>query len=55
MPGKNGQRATDLLGRDFTAPAPDRRWVAGFTHVAIWSAVVYVAFVVDIHSRAVVG
>ena len=30
-PGKDGQRAPDLLGRDFTAPAPNRRWVADFT------------------------
>ena len=49
------QRAADLLGRAFTAPAPNRRWVADFTHVAAWSAVVYVAFVVDVYSRAIVG
>jgi putative transposase len=55
MPGKDGQRAGDLLRRDFTAPAPNRRWVAGVTHVAAWSGVVYVAFVVDIYSRAIVG
>ncbi|WP_083673233.1 DDE-type integrase/transposase/recombinase [Micromonospora sp. CB01531] len=30
-------------------------WVADFTHVATWSGVVYVAFVVDVYSRAVVG
>ena len=55
VPGKDGQRAGDLLNRDFTAPAPDRRWVADFTHVATWSTVVCVAFVVDVYSRAVVG
>lgn len=55
MPGKDGQRAGDLLNRDFTAPAPNRRWVADFTHVAAWSGVVYVAFVLDVYSRAVVG
>jgi putative transposase len=55
IPGKDGQRAPDLLGRDFTAPAPNRRWVADFTHVAAWASVVYVAFVVDIYSRAIVG
>ena len=49
------QRAGDLLGRDFTAAAPNRRWVADFTHVATWSGVVYVAFVVDLYSRAIVG
>ena len=34
MPDKDGQRAPDLLGRDFTAPAPNRRWVADFTYSA---------------------
>jgi putative transposase len=55
VPGKGGHRASDLLGRDFTAPAPNRRWVADFTYVAAWSGIVYVAFVVDIYSRAIVG
>jgi putative transposase len=55
IPGKDGQRAGDLLNRDFTAPAPNRRWVADFTYVATWSGIVYVAFVVDIYSRAIAG
>ncbi|SCL35911.1 putative transposase [Micromonospora aurantiaca] len=49
------ERATDLLNRDFTAARPNRCWVADFTHVAAWSGVVYVAFVVDIYSKAIVG
>ncbi len=49
------ERAGDLLRRNFTAPAPNRRWMADFTHVATWSSVVYVAFVVDLYSRAIVG
>jgi putative transposase len=49
------QRAADLLKRDFTATRPNQRWVADFTHVATWAGVVYVAFVVDIYSRAIVG
>ena len=55
IPGKDGQRAGDLLNRDFTAPAPNRRWVAGFTYVAAWCGIVYVAFVAGIYSRAIVG
>ena len=55
VPGKDGRRAGGLLRRDFTAPVPNRRWVADFTHVLAWSGVVYVAFVVDIYSRAIVG
>jgi putative transposase len=52
---KDGRRAGDLLDRDFTAPAPNRRWVADFTYVSTWVGIVYVAFVVDVYSRAVVG
>jgi putative transposase len=51
----SGRRAGDPLGRDFTAPAPNRRWVADFTSVAGWPGIVYVAFVVDVYSRAIVG
>jgi len=45
----------DLLKRDFTAPAPNRRWVADFTEVGTRAADVYVAFVVDCYSRYIVG
>lgn len=55
IPGKDGQRAGDLLNRDLTVPAPNLRWVADFTYVATWSGTVYVAFAVDICSRAIVG
>lgn len=48
-------RAPDLLRRDFVATAPNRVWVADFTHVAAWAGTVYVAFVVDTFSRRVVG
>lgn len=48
-------RATDRLNRDFTAPAPDRVWVADFTYVSTWAGWVYVAFVFDAFSRAIVG
>jgi putative transposase len=49
------ERAGDLLKRDFTASRPNERWVADFTYVATWSGIVYVAFVVAVFSRAVVG
>ncbi|GAA2439166.1 hypothetical protein GCM10010405_23140 [Streptomyces macrosporus] len=49
------ERAGDLLGRDFTACRPNERWVADFARVATWSGIVYVAFVVDVFSRAIVG
>lgn len=55
IPGGQVQRAPDLVDRDFAAAAPNRRWVADFTHVKTWSATVYVAFVVDTFSRRIVG
>lgn len=48
-------RAPDLVKRDFTAIAPDRKWVADFTYCSTWSGIVYVAFVVDVFSRRIVG
>lgn len=48
-------RAPDLLDRDFTAAAPNQRWVADFTYVRTWAGFAYVAFVIDCFSRAIVG
>lgn len=53
--GEQAGRAPDLVDRDFTAPAPNRLWVADFTYVATWSGVVYVAFAIDAFSRRIVG
>ncbi|WP_331000719.1 hypothetical protein [Streptomyces luteolifulvus] len=56
IPGGQAGRAPDLGGRDFVAVAPNRCWVADFTHVKTWSATVYViAFVLDAYSRMIVG
>lgn len=55
LPGYGSERAADMLRRDFTASCPNERWVADFTYVATWSGIVYVAFVVDVFSRAIVG
>jgi putative transposase len=48
-------RPRDLVDRQFTAPAPNRLWVADLTYVRTWSGFVYVAFVTDVFSRRVVG
>jgi putative transposase len=48
-------RAPDLVKRDFTAVGPDRLWVADFTYCSTWSAIVYLAFVIDVFSRRIVG
>ena len=53
--GKDSRRAPDLLDRDFTAAMPNRKWVTDFTYTRTWSGFVYVAFVVDCFSRAIVG
>ena len=55
IPGKDGKRAGDLLNRNFTAPHPNHAWVTDFTYVATWSGFVYIAFVIDLYSRAIVG
>lgn len=52
---ENVSRPQDLVKRDFTASAPNRLWVADFTYVATWSGFVYVAFVIDVFSRMIVG
>jgi putative transposase len=56
VPGPAGQeRPSDLLGRDFTAPAPNRRWVADITYVETAAGFVYAAFILDLFSRMIVG
>lgn len=55
VPDSAATRAPDLLDRDFTAAAPNQRWVADFTYVRTWAGFVYVAFVIDCFSRAIVG
>jgi transposase InsO family protein len=48
-------RPADLVQRDFSADRPNRLWVADLTYVATWAGFVYVAFVVDVFSRRIVG
>lgn len=48
-------RPGDLLERDFTAAAPDQRWVADITYVATAAGWAYTAFVQDLYSRRIVG
>jgi putative transposase len=45
----------DLVERHFEAVRPDQLWVADFTYVATWRGFVYVAFVIDVFSRRIVG
>jgi putative transposase len=48
-------RAPDLVNRNFSAPRPDTLWVADFTYCSTWSGIVYVALVIDVFSRRLVG
>ena len=54
-PDPEGKRKPDLVDRDFTAEAPNRLWVADFTHLRTWEGVVFFSFVIDVFSRKVVG
>jgi putative transposase len=53
--GELDERPEDLVDRDFRAPAPNRLWVADLTYVSTWAGFVYVAFIIDVFSRAIVG
>ncbi len=48
-------RPADLVERRFRAPAPNRLWVADLTYVKTHSGWVYVAFIIDVYSRFIVG
>ena len=48
-------RAPDLVKRNFSATRPDQLWVSDFTYCSTWAGIVYVAFIVDVFSRRIVG
>jgi transposase InsO family protein len=54
-PDAAAPRPADLVDRDFSATRPNQLWVADLTYVATWSGFVYVAFIIDVFSRFVVG
>ena len=60
LPSDSGQRPADaiaqnVLDRNFVASAPNRRWVADFTYLWTDEGWLYVAVVLDLYSRLVVG
>ena len=55
VPEAAAERPLDLVQRQFSATAPNQLWVADFTYVATWRGFVYVAFVIDVFSRRIVG
>lgn len=54
-PEPNAPRPPDLVNRRFEADRPNQLWVADLTYVRTWSGWVYVAFVLDVYSRMIVG
>ena len=52
---ESAARPDDLVQRQFEATKPNELWVADITYVATWSGFAYVAFVIDVFSRAIVG
>jgi putative transposase len=55
IPDDAAARPADLVQRKFTATRPNQLWVADITFVATWRGVVYVAFVIDVFARCIVG
>mgnify|MGYP001813756398 FL=1 len=47
--------APDLVDRDFTADGPNKLWVADITYIPTWAGFLYLAVVIDVWSRRVVG
>jgi transposase InsO family protein len=55
VPDSTHSRPLDLVKREFHADRPNQLWVADFTYVATWKGFVYVAFVIDVFVRRIVG
>ena len=51
----NSRPAPDLVDRDFTADGPNKLWVADITYIPTWAGFLYLAVVLDVWSRKVVG
>jgi transposase InsO family protein len=54
-PDPLAHRRPDLVERDFTASRPDELWVADLSYLRCWEGLVFFSFVIDAHSRKVVG
>lgn len=55
VPNPANSRAPDLLDRDFTASAANRKWITDFTYVRTYQSFTYVAFIVDCFSQKIVS
>lgn len=55
IPGSTPAPAPDLVQRNFTAEHPDQLWLADFTYIRTWEGWSYLAVVLDVHTRRIVG
>jgi putative transposase len=55
MPDALAERPRDLVQRQFHATRPNQLWVSDLTYVVTWRGFAYVAFVIDVFSRRIVG
>jgi len=55
IPDDAAARPLDLVERNFAAKRPNQLWVSDLTYVSTWRNFVYVAFVIDVFSRRIVG
>jgi len=55
IPAKDGERAGDLMDRDFAACAPNCTWVMDFTCVRTWAGFTYVSFIVDVFAHKIIA
>jgi hypothetical protein len=55
IPDDTTARPADLVERQFVAERPNQLWLADITYVSTWQGWLYVAFILDVHSRMIVG
>ena len=55
IPEVSAPRPLDRVNRQFKADRPNQLWVSDFTYVSTWQGWLYVAFVIDVFARRIVG
>jgi len=55
IPDVSAPRPLDRVNRQFRADRPNQLWVSDFTYVSTWQGWLYVAFVIDVFARRIVG
>jgi putative transposase len=53
--GEHPVSAPDLIKRDFTAEGPNQKWCGDITYIKTWDGWAYLATVIDLYSRKLVG